>query len=187
MKQLVSTALSSPAGKASAAIDAALEAVRKHWIEKEMKQGLGKPDASAVLRGAAAAASASASSSAATGAVAGRAVPRGARAAAGAAATAAKSQPKTDDAGSSLAPPAVAVLAGGAGVPRDDETPAEAAGLAATAQAAGGLPDENDKRAAEAALAQKLSNRSVSRIFSSCAKPLDRIAETDAGSSSDDE
>lgn len=164
---------SDAAGKASAAIDAALEAVRKHWIEKELKQG--KPDASAVLR---AAATASAAASSTVGA---------------AAAPAAAATPPA------VTPAVPAVAAGGVAAVVVDTAPAggtdatRAGGVARTdaagntyrgpAAAACGQTGDAEQRP----LAAKLSNRNVSRIFTMRGKPLDRITEAHAGSSSDEE
>ena len=127
------------AGKASPAIDAALEAVRRHWIEKEMKQSARPADATPPASGKAFNAAA-------------------------AAAAAAKSP---------AGPPPEGVATAAAGIQ--------------SSAAAGGEPERAAAPAGQQALADRLANRSVSRIFSSRARQLGAITESAGAVASDDD
>jgi hypothetical protein len=140
------------AGKASAAIDAALEAVRKHWIQKELTGAGGGPPITPAARprpgttsGSGPPAAAAASLRSDSGTLA-----------------AGVGSPTSPKAASAIAPKlqgGIEISGGSGGVA------ASGSGTAVPAAASG--------------LAARLANTTVSRIFSSRAKQLDRIGEAE--------
>lgn len=163
----IRTCLRFAAGKTSAAIEAALEAVRKHWIEKEVTQGGGgalstpvgrqRPGDAVTTTGGAPSPGSLRSSS---GTLADRLAPK-----------------------SPTLPAANAAPAGGGG--------GGGSGAASADGSADAVPAAEGSVAAAAtgqsSLAAKLANKSVSKIFSGRVKQLDRITEADSGLGGDDD
>ena len=143
------------AGKASAAIDAALEAVRKHWIHKELTGSAGGPPATPAARPRQGATPATSTPGAAAGSV---------RSNSGTLGTGAAS-PKSPAGGGVTTGPA---LQGAAGSSSAGDGGSAAGGSEAAATPAGAT-----------GLAARLTNNNVSRIFSGRGKQLDRIGEAE--------